>query len=162
MPTAATIRSLGRIDDATATRIADHWNAAYPVMREIATARITAYRAQISNKAWQVDPVHPHADVLRAHTLTEAQLVRRLKGVEVLRRDLGQLDRGTHRACTQSPGGFNVLAAFTSVRNLLTVAGLGDRGLAPVYRLAAALAEAADELHREWVASTAAESGSSK
>lgn len=156
MPTAATIRSTGRIDDATAIRIADHWTAAYPVMREIVTARITAYRQQISDEAWQVDPTHPQADVLRAHTLTEAQLVRRLKGVEALRLELGQLDRGTHRACTRSPGGFSAGAAYRSVRNLLSIAGLNDHGLAPVYRLAAVLAEAADELHREWVASTTA------
>lgn len=45
MLTAATIRSHGRVDDTTATRIADLWNAAYPVMRESATARVDAFHA---------------------------------------------------------------------------------------------------------------------
>lgn len=156
MLTAATARAHGRIDDTTATRIADLWNAAYPTMRATVTARIDAYRGQIREQAWHVDPDHPHADVLRAYTPTEAQLRRRLKNAEALRRQLGQLDRGTHRACTRSPGGFTVLAAYSTVRALLKTTGLNDEGLAAVYRLAAVLADAADDLHRELSATTRA------
>ncbi|MDX2528005.1 hypothetical protein [Streptomyces europaeiscabiei] len=149
MLTAATARSHGRIDDTTSTHIADLWNAAYPVMRALTTARIDAYRRQIRDEAWHVDPNHRHADVLRAHTPTEAQLRRRLKNAEALRLTLGQLDRGTHRACTRSPGGFTVRAAYWAVRALLDVTSTNDEGLSAVYGLAAALADAADELHRE-------------
>lgn len=156
MLTAATARSHGRIDDTTATRIADLWNAAYPTMRATVTGRIDAYRGQIRDESWQIDPDHPHADVLRAYTPTEAQLRRRLKNAEELRRVLGQLDRGTHRACTRSPGGFSVLAAYSAVRSLLKVTGLNDEGLSAVYRLAAELADAADDLHRQMRATTPA------
>ncbi|WP_405960772.1 hypothetical protein OG235_27800 [Streptomyces sp. NBC_00024] len=156
MLTAATARSHGRLDDTTATHIADLWNTAYPVMRALATARIDAYRRQISEQAWHIDPNHPHADVLRAYTPTEAQLQRRLKNAEALRLTLGQLDRGTHRACTRSPGGFSVLAAYSAVRALLKTTSLNDEGLSAVYRLAAALADAADDLHRELRATTPA------
>lgn len=156
MLTAATARAHGRVDDATATRIVDLWNTAYPAMRAIATDRIDAYRRQIRDEAWRIDPDHPHADVLRAYTPTEAQLRRRLKNAEELRRVLGQLDRGTHRACTRSPGGFTVRAAYSAVRALLKVTGLNEQGLSAVYRLAAELADAADDLHRDLRARTSA------
>lgn len=154
MLTAATVRNHGRTDDTTATRIADLWNTAYPVMRQIATARINAYRQQIRDEAWQVDPSSPHADTLRAFAPTEADLHRRLKRSEALRLALGQLDRGAHRSCTRSPGGFSAMAAYSAVRTLLAATSLNDHGLAAVYRLAAELADAADELHRELTAHT--------
>jgi len=155
MTTAATIRSYGRIDDTTAARIADRWNTAYPTMRTIATARINGYRRQIEDRAWEIDPTHPHAEVLRAYTPTEAQLRHRLKNTETLRLKLGQLDRGTHRACTQSPGGFTVLAAYTAVRAFLSHTSVNDHGLAAVYELAAVLADAAEARHRELAQQTA-------
>lgn len=156
MLTAATVRAHGEIDDATATRIADLWNAAYPVMRAIATARIDSYRCQIRDEAWRIDPDHPHADVLRAYTPTEAQLRRRLKNAEALRLVLGQLHRGTHRACTRSPGGFSRHAAYSAVRALLDRTSSNDEGLSAVYRLAAELADAVDDLHRHLRATTPA------
>lgn len=152
MLTAATVRGTGHTTTTTATRIADLWNAAYPVMRQIATSRIDAYRTQIDNQAWKVDPDHPHADSLRAFTPTEADLYRRLKNAETLRRVLGQLDRGTHRACTRSPGGFSPFAAYRAVRTFVAATSINDRGLAAVYQLAAALADIADEQHHEWAA----------
>lgn len=152
MTTAATIRNHGRIDDTTATRIATLWNAAYPTMRAIATSRIDAYRRQIRDEAWKVDPNHPRADILQAYAPTEATLRRRLSNLETLRRVLGQLDRGTHRACTRSPGGFSVLSAYSAVRALLGATSVNDHGLAAVYQLAAVLAEAAEERHRELAA----------
>lgn len=156
MTTAATIRNRGRLDDATACRVADRWNTAYPTMRTIATTRIDAYRRQIQDQAWHIDPTHPRAEALRAHTPTEAQLRRRLKNAEDLRRELGQLDRGTHRACTRSPGGFSILAAYTAVRALLARTSVNDHGLAAVYELAAVLADAAETRHRELSARDAA------
>ncbi|WP_255951593.1 hypothetical protein [Streptomyces odontomachi] len=146
MLTTATVRDHGHIDEATATRIAELWNATYPTMRAVATARISAYRTQVAEKAWEVDPNHPHADDLRAFLPTEAKTRRRLKNAETLRRELGQLDRGTHRACTFSPGGFSVFSAYAAVRRLLAATSLNDHGLAAVYGLAAALADASDEL----------------
>ncbi|WP_328436959.1 hypothetical protein OHA71_06615 [Streptomyces sp. NBC_00444] len=155
MLTTATVRHHGHTDEPTAAHITNLWNAAYPTMRTIATARIDAYRRQLHDRVWDIDPTHPHADVLRAYTPTEPALRRRLKNTEELRRTLGQLDRGTHRACTQSPGGFNIHSAYTAVRALLNATGLNDHGLADIYRLAAALAEAAEERHRELAARTA-------
>lgn len=156
MLTTATVRGYGRIDDSTATRITEAWNAAYPVMRSVATDRVDAYRQQIKNEAWRIDPNHPRADILRPFLPTEASVRRKLKNAEALRRMLGQLDRGTHRACTRSPGGFSTFAAYNAVRALLQATTLNDRDLAAVYRLAAVLAETADERHRELTAQTAA------
>jgi hypothetical protein len=156
MTTAAAVRANGRLDETTATRIADLWNAAYPAMREIATAHVDAYRQQVREEVWNVIPSGPNADAVRAFTPTEAAVRRRLKRVEELRLVLGQLDRGTHRACTRSPGGFSAFAAYRAVRAFLDATTINDRGLAAVYQLAAALAEAADELHREWTARTPA------
>lgn len=152
MLTTATVRGNGRIADDTAARLADHWNAAYPTMRSVATSRVDAYRRQIKDEVWNVDPTHPHADALRAHLPTEAAVRRRLKNAETLRRELGQLDRGTHRACTRSTGGFSPLSAYAAVRALLSATTLNDLDLAPVYRLAAVLADAADARHRELAA----------
>lgn len=155
MTTAAAVRANGRLDETTATRIADLWNAAYPAMREIATAHVDAYRQQVREEVWNVIPSGPNADAVRAFTPTEAAVRRRLKRVEELRLVLGQLDRGTHRACTQSPGGFTVLAAYSAVRALLSASGLNDHGLAAVYELAAVLADAAEARHRELQQQTA-------
>ena len=70
MTTAATIRSHGRLDSPTATRIAAHWNTAYPTMRTLATDRINAYRLQVRDESWKVDPNHPHAEAIRAFAPT--------------------------------------------------------------------------------------------
>lgn len=134
--------------------IAALWNAAYPTMRAITTHRITTHRQQIHDRVWDINPTNPNADILRAYTPTEAKLHRRLKNTEALRRTLHQLDRGTHRACTQSPPGFSALSAYTAVRALLNTTSVNDHGLAAVYRLAAVLAEAAEERHRELAART--------
>lgn len=152
MTTIATVRSHGRLDSTTADRIATHWNAAYPIMRALATNRINAYRRQVRDEAWKVDPSHPHAEAIQAFTPSEATVRRRLANLEALRRALGQLDRGTHRACTRSPGGFSVLSAYSAVRALLGATSVNDEGLAAVYQLAAVLAEAAEERHRELAA----------
>lgn len=152
MPTTATIRSTSRTDDTTAATIAELWNAAYPTMRAIATARVAAYRQQIEGEVWRIDPNHPQAEAIAPRIPTEATTRRRLKNAEDLRRALHQLDNGTHRACTRSPGGFSLLAAYAATRSLLDATSLNDHGLAAIYRLAAALADASDERHRELAA----------
>lgn len=152
MTTAATIRNHGRTDEPTATHIANLWNAAYPTMRTIATNRIDAYRRQLQDEIWNIDPTHPRADILRACAPTKATIRRRLKNIEELRRTFDQLDRGTHRACTQSPGGFSIFSAYSAVRALLGATTINDTGLAAVYQLAAVLAEAVEERHRELAA----------
>lgn len=136
--------------------IAALWNAAYPTMRAITTHRINAYRRQIEDRVWDIDPTQPNAELHRAYTPTEHKLHRRLKNTETLRRTLHQLDRGTHRPCTQSPPAFSPLAAYSAVRAFLDATGINDHGLADVYRLAAVLAEAAEERHHELAARTPA------
>lgn len=91
---------------------------------------------QVRDEIWNAIPdlSNPHAETLRAFTPTEATVRRRLKDAEGLRRELGQLDRGAHRACTRSPGGFSTLAAYRAVRAFLDATTLNDRGLAAVYR----------------------------
>lgn len=142
---ADTVYNSSRVDSATAADIAAHWNDAYPLMREIATSYINGMRVSISRESWKVDPDHPYAEALRRSAPSEASLRRRLKGAEELRRKLGQLDRGTHRACTRSSGGFSPASAYGIVRNLLSLTSLNDTDLAKVYRLAAALAPVHDE-----------------
>jgi hypothetical protein len=154
MVTTATIRNHGRTDEPTAARIAALWNTAYPTMRTIAGTRIATYRNQIRDRAWEIDPNHPYAADLAAHTPTEKQLRRSLKDIENLRRTLHQLDNGTHRPCTRSPATFSTLAAYSAVRCLLATTSLNTHGLSPVYQLAAALADAAEERHRELMART--------
>ncbi|WP_328565265.1 hypothetical protein [Streptomyces coelicoflavus] len=56
-----------------------------------------------------------------------------------LRRELGQLDRCTHRACTQSPPGFSAHAALRLIQETLRYLPLDLQG--DVHRLAAVLAD---------------------
>lgn len=121
------------------------WDEAYPAMRKIVTLYIEGMRAYVERESWKVDPDHPQAEILQAYATPEDKARRKLKLAEELRRDLGQLDRGTHRACTRSPGGFSVTAAYMAVRNLLNRASLNSYGMPGVFRLAAVLAEANEE-----------------
>lgn len=139
----------GHFSYADAEHLADLWNTAYPAMREIATRYINGKKIAIEGRSWEVDPNHPQAEALRQLLPKEAELTRRMKRVETLRRELGQLDRGTHKPCTRSPGCFSVTAAYMAVRSLLSVSSLSSEGLAPVYRLAAELAEAEEKVNAE-------------
>ncbi|MFD8822094.1 hypothetical protein ACFV1C_07020 [Streptomyces sp. NPDC059605] len=56
-----------------------------------------------------------------------------------LRRELGQLDRCTHRACTQSPPGFSARAALRLIQESLRHLPLELQG--DTHRLAALLAD---------------------
>jgi hypothetical protein len=103
--------------------IADRWNGVYPAMREILDTVIRAQR----------DADRPTADV--------AQLER-------IRRELGQLDRGTFKACTRSAGGFSVSSALSGVRVVLSVTSVGDPVAGDIYRLAGALADASSAADR--------------
>lgn len=132
--------------------VADLWSAAYPTMRATTTSRITAYRQQIEDRVWDIDPANPNAELIRAYTPTEAKLHRRLKNAETLRRTLHQISSGTHRPCTQSPPAFSPFAAYDAVRDFLRTGSANDRGLGDVYRLAAVLAEAVEERCRELAA----------
>ncbi|MGW9440610.1 hypothetical protein [Streptomyces sp. NPDC055607] len=104
------------ITQAQAQLIADQWNALYPTMRQILDAVIKARR----------EAGRPAADIAR---------------LETVRRELGQLDRGTYKSCTRSPGAFSVRCALAHVHRVLTVASLGDPAKGPLYRLAADLAD---------------------
>lgn len=141
-----------RFSYAEAEHMSDLWIRAYPVMREIATGLITATRASIEAKSWEVDPSHPQAEALRRCVASEQKLRRRLKLTEDLRRILGQLDRGTHKLCTRSGGSWSVTGAYMAVRHLLDITSLSQKGLGDVYRLAAALAEKEEEVNAERIA----------
>ncbi|MFD9319311.1 hypothetical protein ACFWDQ_16705 [Streptomyces sp. NPDC060053] len=150
MITAATVRGNGRLDDITAGQVADLWNAAYPTMRTILTASIDGFRARIQREGWTQDAL-PKTD-----WGSDKDLGAKLARLEGLRRVLGQLDRGTHRGCTRSPGGFSLTSAYWSVRDVLTVTTINDRGLADVYQLASLLAYVQDAIARERLAANRA------
>jgi hypothetical protein len=59
--------------------------------------------------------------------------------LQELRRELGQLDRCTHRACTQSPPGFSAHAALRLIQETLRYLPLELQG--DTHRLAALLAD---------------------
>lgn len=123
---------------ADADHLADLWNAAYPLMREFLTARIIQLRQDVERKSWEVETLPYY------YREGEAQVRQRLDSVERLRLKLGQLDRGEHRPCTQSPKCFSITAAHSGVTAALKAASGGQEGMPPVYRLAAFLAEEHD------------------
>lgn len=134
---------------ADAEHLADLWNLAYPAMRKIATGCIDGLRSYIEREGWIVDPGHPQAEALKAYATPEAKARRKLRHAEELRRDLGQLDRGTHKPCTRSSGCFSITSAYMAVRSLIGISSLSSEGLADIYRLAAVLAEAEEGLNAE-------------
>lgn len=152
MLTPELVHETGQFSYADAEHLADLWNAAYPVMRRVATNYIKGMRRSIDEKVWEVDPKHPKAETLRELMPSEAKLTGKMKRGEELRRILGQLDRGTHKLCTRSPGSFTVTGAYMAVRHLLNITSLSEPELGKVYRLAAVLAEAEEELNAERMA----------
>lgn len=142
MTTVATVRGLGQLDETAAARIAGLWNQAYPGMRDTLTLVISRHRDYLQ-KAEQ-------AGDLTAEM--EASTRRYIKGLEETRRVLGQLDRGTHRGCTRSPGAFSASAALRAVRRALGAFSVGGPVLGDVYRLAAALADEEAAKAEEWKA----------
>lgn len=152
MLTAEIVFETGRFSYAKAESLADLWNAAYPLMRAIATRRVEYLRTSVKDKTWEVDPEHPAAEALRQSTPSEAKFRRRLKLAEDLRRELGQLDRGTHKLCTCSPGSFTVTGAYMLVRRLIDITSLSSEGLPAVYRLAAVLAEEEEKVNADRIA----------
>lgn len=146
MTTIATVRDTGQLDDTTAADIANRWNAAYPTMRTILTASINGLRDRIRREGWTQDAL-PKGDWGSSKDLG-AKVAR----LENLRRSLGQLDRGTYRGCTRSPGGFSPVSAYWAVRDVLAATSISDRNLAAVYELAAILSFASDARQRELAA----------
>ena len=111
------------LDEATAARVAEGWTAVYPAMRRVLD------------------------DVIRANRNTDRPLVN-VRRVERVRRELGQIDRGTHRPCTQSPPAFSPRAAYGLVRYVLRLMPVGHPHAGDMYRLAAELADVNNELDR--------------
>jgi hypothetical protein len=144
--TIATVRNTGQLDDTTAADIANLWNAAYPTMRTILTASINGLRDRIQREGWKQD------DLPKADRGSSRDLGAKVARLENLRRSLGQLDRGTYRGCTRSPGGFSAIHAYWAVRDVLAATSINDRNLAAVYELAAILSLASDTRHRELAA----------
>ncbi|MGC4891068.1 hypothetical protein [Micromonospora sp. DT227] len=134
MLTVADIRSHDtRIDTDTAHTIAHHWNTAYPHMRAALTRWIEARRHQLTT-ANDADQAIAHEEI---------------KNRERLRREIGQLDRGTFRQCTRSPGCFSTSAALSLVPQVIDTACWYDPGLAHMYRLAAVLVDAINAKHAD-------------
>lgn len=146
------VHETGHFSYADAEHLADLWNRAYPAMRKIATGYIEGQRTYIEREGWVIDPTHRHAEVLQAYAVPEGKARRKLKLAEELRRDLGQLDRGTHKLCTRSPGSFTVTGAYMAVRNLISLTSLNSEGLPLIYRLAADLAEAEERVNAARIA----------
>jgi hypothetical protein len=144
--TTATVRDTGWLDDTTAADITRLWNAAYPTMRTILTASINGLRDRIRREGWT------EADLPRGAGGSSRDLGAKLARLEGLRRGLGQLDRGTYRGCTRSPGGFSPISAYRAVRDVLAVTSSGDRDLAAVYELAAVLSFVSDGRQRQLAA----------
>lgn len=92
------------------------WAEVYPEMRRILDAVITAQRLAF----------RPTVDVA---------------GLVHVRRQLGQLDRGTYQACTRVPGAWSSHAAFRLVRDVVDITPLGHPAAAAILRLAADLAD---------------------
>lgn len=119
-----------------AQRIADRWNAVYPRMREILTSAIEAQRAAEQPSG------DPRPAIMQEIWPATADLAK----LEAVRRELGQLDRGTFKDCTCSTGGFSVSEARDRVHQVLNVTSTGDPALGAIYRLAGELAD----LHLAW------------
>ncbi|QUI32463.1 hypothetical protein H9W91_17535 [Streptomyces alfalfae] len=140
MTTIATVRGLGQLDDTTAARIADLWNAAYPGMRDTLTLVISRHRDYLK-KAQQAGDISKEM---------ENDTRRYITRMEETRRVLGQLDRGTHRGCTRSPGAFTTSAAMSVVRRALDAVSIGSPHAGSIYRLAAELADVEAATAERW------------
>ena len=114
------------VDEVTASRIADLWNTAYPGMRADLTAEIK-----------RVTPLAETAD--DADGRWKGHILRAKK----VRKELAQLDNGTYRGCTRSPGGFSTYGALTAASDLMNMrAGrLTGPNAGNVFRLLAELAD---------------------
>ncbi|MFF7954161.1 hypothetical protein [Streptomyces griseorubiginosus] len=104
------------IGEDDAARVAALWNEVYPAVRERLTTVIRAQR----------ESAQPTVDVAR---------------LEQVRRELGQLDRGTFRPCTRSRPAFSESAAYGLLRDVVAVTGLGSPYAGALHRLAAVLAD---------------------
>lgn len=93
--------------------IASTWNMVYPAIRQSLN------------------------ECVRTGTSQGADMSR----IKELRRELGQLDRCTHRSCTQSPRGFSAWAALFLVQDIIRL--LPDHIVGDTHRLAAVLADRA-------------------
>ncbi|MFJ2833591.1 hypothetical protein ACIPC1_39640 [Streptomyces sp. NPDC087263] len=112
------VRTYPRIDQAGAERLARHWRTAYPAMRTILDTVIVAQRG--------AEP--PTVDLPR---------------LERVRRELGQVDRNTHRVCTRSEPFFSPTTAGWLVRDVIDITHIGHPQASAIYRLAADLADLA-------------------
>lgn len=137
-------RSREHLSPIRAEHLVSDWNAAYPLMRDVVTREIERLRYFIDRKVWEKEVSDLSAEAFPDSRMTEARIRRRLKHVKALRLELGQLDRGEHRPCTQSPKTFTVVAAHSRVTEVIRIASSGQEGMAPVYRLSALLSEEHD------------------
>ncbi|MFF2132421.1 hypothetical protein ACFVW1_45225 [Streptomyces olivochromogenes] len=106
------------IDQARAERLVEYWSTAYPAMRTILDTVIAAQRRA----------ERPTVDLPR---------------LENARRELGQVDRGTHRGCTRSAPFFSPTIVGWLVRHVIDIMHIGHSQAGAIYRLAAELADLA-------------------
>ncbi|WP_424893456.1 hypothetical protein [Streptomyces sp. XH2] len=116
MLTTETVRTNRYLDEDQAARVVELWNAAYPGMREILDTVIRAKR----------EAHQPSTDIER---------------LEQVRRELGQMDRGTYRDCKRGPAVFRPSASWGHLLRVLKATPIGSPHAGSIHRLAAELAD---------------------
>lgn len=125
--TSTDVRHLNHwVDEATASYIADLWNTAYPGMR-----------ATLTNEIKRTIPFAETND--ERSDYWKGRVIR----ARNTRKRLAQLDNGTYKGCTRSPGGFDISGALSEVSALVhmragNLAGANDGN---VFRLLAELSD---------------------
>ncbi|MDL4815483.1 hypothetical protein [Actinomadura opuntiae] len=113
------------LSEAAAQYLTDLWNTAYPHMRTDLTEVIAAHR----NAS------------LRRPGRQRTETAKEIRRYESVRRELGQLDRGTHRPCSRSEPRFSLFAATNAVRHALDALPVDSPHAGDIYRLAAELSD---------------------
>lgn len=116
MTTIGIVRTSRHLDQDQAAQVTALWTAAYPAMREILDSVIRVQRGAD----------RPTVDI---------------PGLGRIRRELGQMDRGTYRACTHGEPAFSPASAYGLIRGVLDVTSLGSPHAGDIHRLAAVLAD---------------------
>ncbi|MEV8476196.1 hypothetical protein [Streptomyces sp. NPDC051173] len=129
MLTMETVRTNRHLDEDQAARVVELWNAAYPGMREILDTVIRVWREAGDD---------------------------RVERLERVRRELGQMDRGTYQDCKRSAPVFIPSHSRGHLLAVLNVTSIGNPHAGAIHRLAAELADLTVARHERLRAETAA------